>query len=234
MISVCMATYNGEKYIKEQLESILKQIGPDDEVIISDDSSKDGTLNKIKELNDNRIKVYINNGIHGYTHNFENALGKSKGDIIFLSDQDDIWMDNKVERTLKSLSTCDMAISDCITINENFEIIQQSRFEAFNIKTGFINHLIKSRFLGCCIAFNRKVLNASVPFPVRDDLIEHDIWLVAVAYRFFKVELIKEPLIYYRRHGQNISNGGFGKGYSLLNKIYRRIYRLQQLHKIKL
>lgn len=233
MISVCMATYNGEKYIEEQIESILKQIGPNDELIISDDGSKDNTIKIIEEFNDDRIKIYINEGVHGFSHNFENALKKSKGDIIFLSDQDDIWLDNKIEKTLDTLSICDMAISDCITINEKKEIIQKSRFKAFNIKPGFINHLIKSRFLGCCIAFNRKVLDASLPFPLRDDLVEHDIWLVAVAYKYFNVELIKEPLIYYRRHDNNVSDGGFQKGYSLMNKIYRRIYRLNQLYRLK-
>ena len=234
MISVCIATYNGEKYIKEQLESILKQIGSNDEIIISDDGSKDKTLEVVKELNDSRIKIYINDGIHGFTHNFENALKKCVGDIIFLSDQDDIWMENKVKKTIEALNECDMAISDCITINEKLEVIQQSRFESFNIKPGFINHLIKSRYLGCCIAFNRKVLNAAMPFPERDDLVEHDIWLVAVAYRYFNVKLIKEPLIYYRRHDKNVSNGGFEKGYSLLNKIKRRIYRLKKLSEVKL
>ena len=205
MISVCIATYNGEKYIKEQLESILKQIGSNDEVIISDDGSKDKTLQVIEDLKDSRIKIYINDGIHGFTHNFENALKKCRGDIIFLSDQDDIWLEDKVKKMMETLKSYDMAISDCITINEKFEIIQQSRFEAFNIKPGFINHLIKSRYLGCCIAFNRKVLDAAIPFPERDDLVEHDIWLVAVAYRYFKVELIREPLIYYRRHDKNVS-----------------------------
>ena len=73
-----------------------------------------------------------------------------------------------------------------------------------------------------------------MPFPERDDLVEHDIWLVAVAYRYFNVKLIKEPLIYYRRHDKNVSNGGFEKGYSLLNKIKRRIYRLKKLSEVKL
>ena len=233
MISVCMATYNGEKFIKEQLQSILKQIGTDDEIIISDDGSKDDTLEIIKEIRDDRIKIYINNGMHGFTRNFENALNNANGDIIFLADQDDIWLDNKVEKMLQILSKCDMAISDCITINENHDVIQESRFKAFNIKSGFINHLIKSRYLGCCLAFNKKVLKASLPFPIRDDLVEHDIWLVAVAYKYFKVELINEPLIYYRRHGKNVSDGGFDKGYSLTNKIYRRIYRLKELYRIR-
>ena len=94
MISVCIATYNGEKYIKEQLLSILPQLGKKDEVIISDDHSTDNTLDIVKGLNDNRIKIVMNNREKGYTSNFENALSYAIGDYIFLSDQDDIWMSN--------------------------------------------------------------------------------------------------------------------------------------------
>lgn len=95
MISVCMATYNGEEYIKEQLESILCQLGEMDEIIISDDGSTDNTLNIIESYNDSRIKIHINTGKHGFVYNFENALQKAKGEYIFLSDQDDIWLPEK-------------------------------------------------------------------------------------------------------------------------------------------
>lgn len=97
MISVCMAAYNGEKYIKDQLSSILKQIGPNDEVVISDDGSKDKTKNIVDSLNDTRIRYVENRNKHGFTHNFENALRLAQGDYIFLADQDDIWLDNKEE-----------------------------------------------------------------------------------------------------------------------------------------
>lgn len=95
MISVCMAAYNGEKYIKEQLLSILKQIGPNDEVVISDDGSKDRTKDIVDSLNDKRIRYVENKNKHGFTHNFENALQIAQGDYIFLADQDDIWRDDK-------------------------------------------------------------------------------------------------------------------------------------------
>ena len=233
MISVCMATYNGEKYIEEQLCSILSQIGDNDEIVISDDGSTDGTYNVVKNIGDVRIKWYVNNGVHGFTHNFENALKHAKGDIIFLSDQDDIWKENKVEVTLKVLENCDFAISDCITVNNEMEVIQESRFEAFGIKNGFINHMIKSRYLGCCMAFKRNVIEKALPFPKKDKLVEHDIWLAAVALLYFKVKLIEEPLVLYRRHGNNVSDGGFEKGYSIGNKIYRRLYRLAKLVTIR-
>ncbi|MDE5758415.1 MAG: glycosyltransferase, partial [Allobaculum sp.] len=92
MISVCIATYNGERYIETQIRSILDQLNEDDEIIISDDSSTDRTLDIIRSLNDSRIKLFAGNKFHSRTFNFENALKQATGDFIFLSDQDDIWL----------------------------------------------------------------------------------------------------------------------------------------------
>ena len=112
MISVCMATFNGEKYIKEQIQSILNQLSLDDEVIISDDGSSDKTLEVINHINDKRIKVFTNTHKHGFTHNFENALNHANGEYIFLSDQDDIWAEEKVNKVMESLIYNDLVIHD--------------------------------------------------------------------------------------------------------------------------
>lgn len=233
MISVCMATYNGEKYILSQIQSILRQLHDEDEIIISDDSSSDNTLKIVREINDARIKIYIHDRDHGYTRNFENALSKASGDIIFLSDQDDEWFPNKVEKTMQVLQSADFTVSDCITVDENNEVIDQSRFKTFNIKKGFWRLMIKTRYLGCCMAFRRNVLNAALPFPSNSFYIEHDLWLASVAECFFRVELIDEPLIWYKRHKGNVSDAGFNKGYSIPIKIIRRVYRLSELIKRK-
>lgn len=233
MISVCMATYNGEKYIRKQLKSILCQLSKNDEIIISDDCSSDKTLDIIKEINDSRIKVYIHDENHGFVPNFENALKYAKGDYIFLSDQDDEWLPDKVSISLQYLKKCDFIVSDCITIDENNNVIDESRFKKYKIKKGFWRLMVKTRYLGCCMAFNKKILKTVLPFPQKYYYMEHDLWIASVAEKYYKVELINKPLIYYRRHGNNVSDGGNGKGYSLLNKINRRIYRLQQLYKIK-
>lgn len=233
MISVCMATYNGEKYIKEQIDSILVQIGSDDELIISDDQSSDRTVEIIRSIPDKRIKLFIHDYDHGFVRNFENALEKAKGDVIFLSDQDDIWMSDKVKTVMNALESSDFVVSDCITINDREEIISKSRIADYNIKTGFWRLMIKTRYLGCCMAFNRKVLEVALPFPKNAYLMEHDLWLAAVAECYFKTALIQKPLIKYRRHGHNVSSGGSSKGYSLPIKVYRRIYRLVCLVKIR-
>ena len=110
-ISIAMATYNGEKYIKDQLDSILVQLGKDDEIIISDDKSTDQTTEIIKKYikEDSRIKL-LEGPQKGFVKNFENALLNCSNEIIFLCDQDDIWLENKKEKVLekKNEPSCDL------------------------------------------------------------------------------------------------------------------------------
>lgn len=100
MISVCMACYNGQKYIRQQIDSILSQLKENDELIISDDGSKDLTCEIVLSYHDPRIKLLHNTKEHGFIGNFENALRCAKGDIIFLSDQDDVWKKIKFRKSL--------------------------------------------------------------------------------------------------------------------------------------
>lgn len=96
-VSVAMATYNGEKYLEQQIDSILMQLGSDDELIISDDHSSDRTVAIIEKYinNDHRVKLFMNEE-SGVTSNFENAIKRTQNEIIFLSDQDDVWKPEKV------------------------------------------------------------------------------------------------------------------------------------------
>src|SRR5665647_351760 len=112
MISVCLTTYNGEKYILEQIQSILCQIGYDDEVIISDDGSTDHTLKILNKQEDHRIIIHHNSNSKGIISNIENALTHAKGDIIFLADQDDVWLPNKVKICSEVLKSCLLYTSD--------------------------------------------------------------------------------------------------------------------------
>ena len=112
MISVCVATYNGEKFIREQIESILCQLSSDDEIIVSDDGSTDGTIVIINCIGDKRIRIIEGPRKHSPTFNFENALKEAKGDYIFLADQDDVWKTNKVEVCMKWLQKYDCVVSD--------------------------------------------------------------------------------------------------------------------------
>ena len=116
-VSVVMAVYNGEKYIKDQLNSILSQIDDSTEVIISDNGSIDNTLEIIKEFKDPRIKLYQNEEYKGSAFNFEYGLKKASGNIIFLSDQDDIWLENKFSICIKWLEKFDVVVTDCKIVN---------------------------------------------------------------------------------------------------------------------
>ncbi len=230
-ISVCMATYNGEKYIKEQLDSILSQIGENDEIIISDDSSKDNTVGIINSFSDSRIKIYKNTKEKGYTRNFENALEKANGDIIFLSDQDDIWVENKVKKMIKILENYDFVVSDNNIVNENLETINKSHFEIYKTKNGFLINLLLPRYVGACMAFKKNVLQKSLPFPNNAKLSAHDYWISLIAEMYFKSYKLDEQLLLYRRHGANASSGGERSKNSLVHKLKVRIYTLIHLLK---
>jgi len=127
-VSVCIATYNGEKYIKEQLTSILIQLEDTDEIIISDDSSTDQTVEIIKSLDDKRISIFEHQIFKSHVYNFENALKHAKGDYIFLADQDDIWLPGKINKTLSLLQNNDLVLSDAIVVDENENILFESFF----------------------------------------------------------------------------------------------------------
>lgn len=204
MISVCMATYNGEKYIKEQLSSILSQLSEKDEIIVSDDSSTDKTVEIIESFQDKRIKILKNNKFRQPNLNFENALKYSKGDIIFLSDQDDVWIENKVEIILNQLKKYDLIVSDAFITNEKLNITNESLFSEVNSNRGILKNIIKNIYYGCCMAFKRKVLKKALPFPKTRE-IGHDLWLGIIADRYFKVKFLKEKLIYFRRHENTLT-----------------------------
>lgn len=204
MISVCMATYNGEKYIKEQLSSILSQLSEKDEIIVSDDSSIDKTVEIIESFKDKRIKILKNNKFRQPNLNFENALKYSKGDIIFLSDQDDVWVENKVEIILNQLKKYDLIVSDAFITDKKLNITNESLFSEVNSNRGILKNIIKNTYYGCCMAFKRKVLKKALPFPKTRE-IGHDLWLGIIADRYFKVKFLKEKLIYFRRHENTLT-----------------------------
>jgi len=223
--SVCMATYNGAKYIEEQLNSILPQLLSDDEIIISDDYSSDNTLEIISNIADSRIKVFKNELGKGYTNNFINAINKSNNELIFLSDQDDVWMNNKVELCLKYIyDGADMVISDSTIVNQDLEIIDFSFFKARGSKEGLFQNIKKAGYLGCNIAFKRTVVNKIFPYPSYINMIPYDLWIGICGMCFYKVKWLDTPLIYYRRHGENTSDGGISK--SKNSFLYKLNYRI--------
>src|ERR1035437_4235872 len=119
MISVCIASYNGEKYIRQQLDSILSQLTVKDEIVISDDSSSDRTTEIIKGYKDSRIKLFEKCTFKSPIFNLENALKKAKGDFIFLADQDDIWLSYKISHTIKQLKSFDLVVCNGFIVDQD-------------------------------------------------------------------------------------------------------------------
>ena len=227
MISVCVSSFNGEKFIKQQLDSILNQIGENDELIISDDSSDDKTIEIIKNFKDPRIKLIENCRFRSPIFNIENALSRATGEYIFLSDQDDLWSENKVETTLSYLQEYSTVLSDCNLIDECGVQISPSFFKLNNSKPGLIHNLIKSSYVGCCMAFNRKILDLALPFPKK--IAMHDLWIGIISELFGKPVFIPDKLISYRRHSSNFSPTSQVSRYSTWFKIQYRIQLIMLL-----
>ena len=225
--SICIASHNGERFIKKQLESILSQIDPKDEIIISDDSSTDNTLEIIKSFNDRRITLLENNKFYDPVFNIENALKHAQGEYIFLADQDDIWMKDKVSICIEYLKKYDLVLSDCSIIDENDNTIEPSFFQLRHSKPGFIKNFYLNSYIGCCMAFNRKILNKVLPFP--PDIAMHDMWIGLTAELTGKTYFIKQKLVHYRRHSENLSSTSQFSKYSI---NYRINYRIRLLHRL--
>ncbi len=223
-----MASFNGEKYIKEQINSILVQLGVDDELIISDDGSSDGTMEIIREIDDKRIKLYENEGIKGFAHNFENSLKKASGDYIFFSDQDDKWLPDKVKTMLPFLNTDNFVISDAYITNESLEI--KDRLSSWRrYEKGYVRNLYKSIYAGCTCAFTKKIKDYSLPFPATN-FIQHDTWIGLLCELKFNVIYIDKPLILYRRHTTNTSGAGSKSSKSFYFMIkYRTVLFIETL-----
>lgn len=240
MISVCMATYNGERFIKEQIDSILPQISENDELMISDDGSTDKTLEIIASYKDVRIKVFHHKktGNKYYptlkvcysTSNFENALNQANGDYIFLCDQDDIWEKNKVSESLDLLKKYDYVIHNFSVIDEKGNVIKSKFYNKTSLKFKIPSDVIQPNFWGCCSCFNRKILEKSLPFPEKICL--HDFWIGLVAEKFGKCFWNDTCLIQHRISDRNTSSGGRKSENSLLLKIRYRLNTLLELGKI--
>lgn len=218
MISVCVATYNGERFIREQIDSILRQLSSDDEIIVSDDGSTDDTISIINSIDDKRIRIIEGPRKHSPTQNFECAMKEAKGDYIFLADQDDVWKPNKVEVCIKWLQNYDCVVSDAEVTDSNLNPLYPSLYTIMQVRQGRIyNTIWKNGYTGCCMAFRRNVLKASLPFPKNIPM--HDIWIGNVAAYKYNMKFIPDKLIYFRRHNETISCNGKGSKYSIWQQM---------------
>jgi len=224
-ISVCIATCNGAKYIKAQLTSILNQLGKDDEVIVSDDSSTDDTIEIIRHFNDSRIKIYTDNQFKSPILNFEHAISKATGKYIFLSDQDDEWAPNKIDTLLPLLDKKMMVASYFTFIDQHSNSIAT---ETRNPPSGsFLRNFIKPTIPGCCMGFTNEIQKKVLPFP--KGIAMHDWWITLIAGANNQIVVTTEPLTLIRRHETNYSSTGSKSNFSLWQKIGMRYFILKKL-----
>ncbi len=222
MISVALAYYNGKTYIKEQLSSILEQLGPDDEVVISIDGATDGSMELLEEYRQTDSRIRLIEGPHkGPVKNFENAIEACQGDIIFLSDQDDIWKKDKVKKVVTAFekNPVDVILHNAKTIDEEGKDLgEASIFEFRGSRSGILKNIIKNSYMGCCMAFRKELKDVILPIP--DEMYMHDYWIGTAGEKMGGTGLLKECLIGYRRHGNNVTEMTHG---SLSFMIRKRI-----------
>lgn len=226
MISVCIATHNGAHYIKEQIESILCQLGTNDEIIISDDGSNDKTIDILLAFNDKRIIIYSfkqpKKSKHSHTYvckNFENALKHAKGEYIFLADQDDWWMPDKVEKCVAALTNNILVVHQAEVCDRNLNFKGILMYKNNFVFKNYLS-LRRGKYYGCTLAFRKELLDYVLPFPMK--LILHDQWIGCMAELKGDVYYERVPLIKYRLHGDNTSGGPSPN--TLFFQIWYRVY----------
>jgi glycosyltransferase involved in cell wall biosynthesis len=247
-ISVCMASFNGELFIKEQLISICSQLKSEDEIIIFDDNSSDKTREIIESINDSRIRLYLKSTQRGEVSSFSKAIENAKNNLIFLSDQDDIWKPIKISKTIEAFN-----LSRCNLITSNFQWIDQEGTEidifydgvSKNSSKNYLKNVIdifigKTNYFGCAMAFHKDLKDLILPIP--NYVESHDLW-IALAGNIYKSNLhLNEKLFLKRFHSNNttstVSNRPFyRKAYSRLifllsiNVLYIRLLK-QYFYKI--
>ena len=205
-ISVAMAVYQGEAYLESQVDSILAQLGNDDELIISYDPSTDCSEDLILayQRRDPRVKVVYDEG-RGIVDNFNTALKHCAGNLIFISDQDDLWLPDKVTKVQRAFNKtgCDLVIHNGVHIDEAGEVVSVDFFSLHHIGPSKIVSLLKPRYSGCCMAFSKTAADFLLPLPT--EVTAYDHWLGFYSQCFGRVTFLPEVLIHHRLHGGNVT-----------------------------
>jgi len=226
-ISVCVAGYNGERYIRAQLDSILTQLAANDEVIVVDDASTDGTKEQVLSLGDSRIQLIEHTTNRGVSRTFEDAIRAASGRILFLSDQDDLWSPKKVAVMLEAFrSQPDVTLiaTDVSLIDSDGSLLAESYFKPRGkFRPGLWANLVRNRFGGCTMAFRSEVIGDILPLPSKYDVL-HDVWIgVRNSLSGHQTLYIPQPLVLNRRHGTTATGK---KTLTLRRRIRIRVHLL--------
>lgn len=230
--SICISTFNGKKFLYEQIFSILQDLKHNDEVVIVDDASTDSTLKIIDDFNDERIKCHLNLHNIGILKSFEKAVRLSRGDVIFFCDQDDIWYEGKRNEMVKVVMNPGIiaAVCDCNIIDEKGQILSLSFFEEHSSKSGLIKNFFRNSYLGCGMCFRKELVSTLLPFPNYVSM--HDEWTGLIGDLFWDVKFIRKQLFGYRRHSNNVTamkSKGFA--FALRKRLLNFIAVSSRLHR---
>lgn len=203
--SVCLASYNGERYIEDQITSIMRQLDERDELIVSDDGSTDNTLEILNDLKKNYNNIMVIKGPQkGHSCNFGNAAQHASKDIVLFSDQDDIWLDNKldiIDNVFHNNQDCTTILH---TMNTFYTRTQKKCEISIVYHKGFIRNYVKSCYWGCCMGVKTDFLKEFLPF--RDQCVGHDQLIGLLTEKYGKCVFVEKPLIWHRLHGNNTSH----------------------------
>lgn len=210
-VSVCLAAYNGERFIEEQIATILLQLTLSDELIVIDDRSTDATFDIVRRMDDERIELLRNERNEGYVRTFERAIAQARGDVIFLSDQDDRWLPGRVDAMLAALSGADLVVSNFDSFGGSLTRVQSRRLR--NVDSGrWLSNILwiwvgTRPYYGCCMAFRRELRAQLLPFPPY--LTEtHDQWIGYVGNVNRSVVHLEQNTVDRRVHDANSSARG--------------------------
>ncbi|WP_304544128.1 glycosyltransferase family 2 protein [Sulfurimonas microaerophilic] len=230
LVSVAIATYNGEKYLRKQLDSIYNQTYQNIEVIVCDDCSDDNTINILEEYSKKyNLIYYLNEYNLGYVKNFEKAISLCNGDYIALSDQDDIWLPQKLEVLVEEIDKNSVIHSDAFLIDNRDRTISDSwtKFYKKNTNTEMIKCIFgENDITGCTCMITKEFVSKIIPFP--KEFKYHDMWIAMVGINNGGIKYIDKPLIMYRLHENNVI-GANTKEKKRLNSVVRKEYYLNFL-----
>ena len=211
-VDILLATYNGEKYIREQIDSILNQTHKEFRLLISDDGSSDSTRDILNEYKakDDRIEVFMQEENLGVVKNFEFLLGKVEAKYYMFSDQDDIWKAEKIEKSLKKIEEgFDLVYSDLEVVDENLNVTYESYWKLKGIykkikKYNNFESLYLNNFItGCTVISKKELIDSFMPLPNISKFVLHDYWISLIISQNGKIDYVEEPLIKYRQHKNN-------------------------------
>lgn len=223
MISIALATYNGEKFISQQLDSILQQTFSNFEVICVDDNSIDSTYNILEKYSkaDKRIKCFKNKKQLGFKKNFERAISLCTGEFVAFCDQDDVWTENHLQILLDNIKDNDIVVANAMMVDGDLNSLNYTMRECLGIvsvlnDSEYLNRhtLYRNVFQGAASMVTESVAKKMIPIP--DEVRYHDYWAAAIAACYKGCAYTDDIVLYYRQHGANVTTN---KHYTLKNGL---------------